>query len=98
PHSYANRPPRLRKSIPFFSDFLYHDILIWTLMMGGIVLLAWTHPWPLGPEADPWAPAPEGIKPEWYFMFMFQILKLLPAHIGPIEGEVFGLMMFGLGG
>ncbi len=98
PYSYANKPARLRKSIPFFSDFLYHDILIWTLMMGGIVILAWTYPWPLGPEADPWAPAPEGIKPEWYFIFMFQILKLLPAHVGPIEGEVFGIMMFGVGG
>jgi quinol-cytochrome oxidoreductase complex cytochrome b subunit len=31
-------------------------------------------------------------------MFMFQTLKYLPAHIGPIEGEVVGILGFGLGG
>lgn len=96
PYSYANKPARLRKSIPFFGDFLYHDLFIWTLMMGALVFLATASPWELGEMADPWAAAPEGIKPEWYFMFMFQILKLLPAHIGPFEGEVVGIVGFGI--
>ena len=43
------------------------------------------------------APAPAGIKPEWYFMFMFQTLKMLPATIGSIEGELVGLALFNLG-
>lgn len=98
PESYTNKPAKLRKSIPFFSDFLYHDMFIWALMLGGIILLANAVPWELGPKVDPWAAAPEGIKPEWYFLFMFQILKMLPAHVGPIEGEVFGIIMFGVAG
>ena len=28
---------------------------------------------------------------------MFQILKFLPAHIGPIEGELFGMGIIGIG-
>ena len=50
----------------------------------------------LGEKADPFAPAPAGIKPEWYFMFMFQTLKYLPPHILWIEGEVVGVAAFGI--
>jgi quinol-cytochrome oxidoreductase complex cytochrome b subunit len=31
-------------------------------------------------------------------MFMFQTLKYLPAHILGIEGEIVGIVAFGLGG
>jgi quinol-cytochrome oxidoreductase complex cytochrome b subunit len=31
-------------------------------------------------------------------MFMFQTLKYLPAHIAGIEGEILGIVGFGLGG
>ena len=46
----------------------------------------------LGKKADPFQPAPIGIKPEWYFMAMFQTLKLLPSHILGIEGELLGVL------
>ncbi|UCC49298.1 MAG: cytochrome bc complex cytochrome b subunit, partial [Gemmatimonadota bacterium] len=42
--------------------------------------------------------APAGIKPEWYFMFMFQTLKYLPAHILWMEGEAVGIVVFMLAG
>ena len=54
--------------------------------------------WPLGTNADPFAPPPAVIRPEWYFMFAFQALKLLPPHIWFIEGEVFGIIVFAIGG
>ena len=43
-------------------------------------------------------PAPPGIKPEWYFLAQFQTLKLIPAHILHLDGEVLGILGFGLGG
>jgi quinol-cytochrome oxidoreductase complex cytochrome b subunit len=49
-------------------------------------------------KADPFASAPAGIKPEWYFLFMFETLKLLPAHVLGIEGELVGLVTFSLAG
>jgi len=49
-------------------------------------------------KADPFTPAPIGIKPEWYFMFTFKTLKYLPGHILGIEGEVVGILGFGIGG
>ena len=36
-----------------------------------------------------------GIRPEWYFLFMFQTLKYLPAKILFLEGELAGLLAFG---
>ena len=45
---------------------------------------------------DAFAPAPAGIKPEWYFLFMFQTLKLLPPKILGVDGEVVGIMAFNL--
>jgi quinol-cytochrome oxidoreductase complex cytochrome b subunit len=52
----------------------------------------------LGAKADPFASAPAGIRPEWYFVYMFETLKLLPAKIGPIDGELVGILSFGLAG
>jgi cytochrome b6 len=49
-------------------------------------------------KADPFAPAPIGIRPEWYFMFMFQTLKYLPARILGINGELVGIGAFGVVG
>ena len=40
--------------------------------------------------------APAGIKPEWYFLFMFQTLKLIPAKILGMDGEVLGIMAFNI--
>jgi len=55
-------------------------------------------PWEIGQKADSFAPTPMGIKPEWYFTFMFTTLKIIPAHIFSIEGEILGIFGFILGG
>jgi cytochrome b6 len=97
-------PPELEKSgrpvrtMPFFPQFLLRDLVGWLSALAVLGALAAYFPWELGIKADPFAPAPAGIRPEWYFMYMFQTLKYLPAKIGPIDGEVAGVLGFGLGG
>lgn len=86
------------KKMPFFPNFLLRDLLFWLLVLNLLAILAVFFPSELGKKADPFAPAPAGIKPEWYFLFMFQTLKYLPANILFIEGEVFGIMLFGIAG
>ncbi len=98
PEYVANLPADKKKLIPFFPNFLLRDVLFWLLAVNILLYLAVFFPWELGEKADPFTPAPAGIRPEWYFMFMFQALKLLPAHVLFIEGEVFGIMAFGLAG
>ena len=84
--------------MPFVPNFLLRDIVGWLSALAVLAALAAYFPAELGKKADPFLPAPAGIKPEWYFMFMFQTLKYLPSHILGIEGEVAGILAFGLGG
>jgi cytochrome b6 len=86
------------RSMPFFPNFALRDLIGWTLAMGILVLLASIFPWELGVKADPMAPAPAGIRPEWFFCFMFQTLKYIPAKVFFINGELLGIVGFGLGG
>lgn len=88
---------KVKKSIPFFPNFALRDAVVWLAVLDLLIALAVFFPWELGVKADPFAPAPAGIKPEWYFLFVFQTLKFLPAHIGPVEGELLGLTVLGLG-
>jgi len=82
----------------FVPNFLLRDIVGWLAALALLALLSALFPWELGLKADPYAPAPEGIKPEWYFGWMFQTLKMLPAHVLKIEGELIGIIGIGLAG
>jgi cytochrome b6 len=84
--------------MPFFPNFLLRDLLLWLIVLNVLAILAVFFPWELGTKADPFVSAPAGIKPEWYFLFMFQTLKYLPAHVLIIDGEVFGVLVFGIAG
>ena len=88
----------IRPGIKFFPNYFLRELVGWALALAILAALASVFPWELGVKADPFAPAPAGIKPEWYFLFMFQTLKYLPASIAGIEGEFVGLVFFGLAG
>lgn len=92
------REGSVKRVMPFFPDFLLRDLVGWLVALAVLAALAAYFPAHLGEKADPFASAPAGIKPEWYFMFMFQTLKYLPAHILGIEGEIVGILGFGLAG
>lgn len=87
-----------KSAMPFFPNFFLRDLVGWLCALGVLAALAAYFPAELGKKADPFQPAPIGIKPEWYFMAMFQTLKLLPAHVLGIEGELLGVLGFGVVG
>ena len=84
-----------RPALRFFPDFLLRDMVGWLLAVGALAALAAFLPWELGKKADPFASAPSGIRPEWYFLWMFQGLKYLPAKIAGLPGETLGVIFFG---
>jgi cytochrome b6 len=88
-------PAKIRE-MSFFPNFLLRELMAWYVALAILAGLAAFKPWELGVKADAFAPAPPGIRPEWYFMFMFQTLKLLPAKIGFVDGELLGVLGFGL--
>jgi cytochrome b6 len=98
PLGYENHLETAKKTMPFFPNFLLRDLLLWLIVLNILAILAVFFPWELGKKADPFAPAPAGIKPEWYFLFMFETLKLIPAHVLFIDGEVLGILAFSLAG
>jgi quinol-cytochrome oxidoreductase complex cytochrome b subunit len=79
----------------FFPDFLLRDMVGWLVAVAVLAALAAFLPWELGVKADPFSPAPAGIRPEWYFLWMFQGLKYLPAKIAGIPGETLGVLFLG---
>jgi cytochrome b6 len=86
------------RTMPFVPHFLLRDMVGWYIALGLLAALAALFPWELGQKADPFGSAPSGIKPEWYFLFMFQTLKKLPPHILGIEGEMVGVLFFAMCG
>jgi cytochrome b6 len=96
PKHFKALPEKEKTYEPFFPTFVLKDAMVWLLFFNLLAACATLAPWSVGKEADPFAPAPVGIKPEWYFLAMFQFLKLLPPMVGPIEGEMLGMGFFAL--
>lgn len=86
--------PAEKREIRFFPNFVLRELMAWYVALGLLGALAALFPWGLGVKADPFASAPAGIKPEWYFLFMFQTLKLIPAKILGADGEMLGILAF----
>ncbi len=66
---------RIKGYEKFFPTFLAKDAIGWLIGFALILYLAVVFPGPVGIEANPLAPAPMGIKPEWYFWAQFLMLK-----------------------
>jgi cytochrome b6 len=81
----------------FFPHFALRDFSGWLFALAALAALAALFPWELGEKADLFAPAYENIRPEWYFVFMFQTLKLVPGgSIAGLEYEAIPIMLFGV--
>jgi cytochrome b6 len=87
-----NQPAR------FFPEFFLRDLFGWTLALALLVAMAALFPWELGEKADPFAPAPVDIRPEWYFVFLFETLKLVPGgSVAGLEFEAIPILLSGAG-
>ncbi len=98
PEKWKELPEEKKKMIPFFPNFMMRDMLLWLMIINILSILAVFFPWDIGVKANELSPAPAGIKPEWYFLFMFQTLKYIPAKILSIDGDVIGVLMFSAAG
>ncbi|MCX8111126.1 MAG: cytochrome bc complex cytochrome b subunit [Syntrophorhabdaceae bacterium] len=87
----------VKKYEPFFPNVLYKDFILWLIALGVVVTLSVFLPPEIGKKADPLAAPPENIKPEWYFLFLFQTLKLFPGDIMGLNGEMIAIILISLG-
>ncbi len=88
--------------MPFFPSFAVRDLLLWLGCLLVLLSLAVFVPygpglpgvdWELGVKADPLMPAYPGIKPEWYFLWVYQLLKEFPPHLLGLEGPQLCLLL-----
>ena len=65
------------RPIPYLPDFIYREAIAWLILLAILITLSIAVPWGLGQPFDLYniTQAPEGIHPEWYFMFAYQTLK-----------------------
>ena len=69
--------------VPFLPDHFIKEVAVMGLIAGVVLFLATLMPMPMGLPADP-LKTPLGIKPEWYFLSVYQILKYVPKNVGII--------------
>lgn len=75
------------KGLPFFPDIIFKDAVIALLVFLILVALAYFLGAPLEARADP-ADTTYTPRPEWYFLFLFQLLKYFPGVL-----EVVGVVV-----
>ena len=65
-----------KKRVPFYPDFILRESLVCLWVFAILITAAILLPAGLRPEGDPLAPAPVGIRPEWYFLAVFEAIRL----------------------
>jgi cytochrome b6 len=98
---HGMRRPRgpLHRRMPLYPDFLLRQGLVCVWLLALLLTTAILWPAELRPEGDLMAPAPEGIKPEWYFLAAFELIRLggdltFLSPIG-ITAELLSLILLG---
>ncbi len=87
--------PDKRKLLPFFPNYMLDEFIAWYVMLAILIVLASLFPAGLEEPADPLR-TPEHTKPEWYFLFLYQGLKVVPRIVGvmaPIVGALVLLVL-----
>jgi ubiquinol-cytochrome c reductase cytochrome b subunit len=75
------RPIDKKNGVPFFPHHVLKEGVVFSLLVGVLITLIVLWPVELGEKADPFV-TPEGIKPEWYFLSTYQLLKYFPKMLG----------------
>jgi quinol-cytochrome oxidoreductase complex cytochrome b subunit len=73
--------PTPQEGIPFAPDHVSRELVVFPLFFALLISLVILFPPEIGEKANPTV-TPEGIKPEWYFLPMYQFLKYPPKVIG----------------
>nr|AGR92603.1 cytochrome b [Chlamydogobius eremius] len=96
----SNNPAGLNTDtdkIPFHPYFSYKDLLGFAIMLFALATLALFSPNYLG-DPDNFTPAnplvtPPHIKPEWYFLFAYAILRSIPNKLGGVLALLFSILV-----
>ena len=83
-----------KKGIPFFPDALFKDAVVSLLVFVVLILLAAFAGAALDERADPSAEFDP--RPEWYFLFIFQLLKYFPGNLEFVGAVLLPIAVMGV--
>ena len=72
---------KTKEGTPLFPHHVTKERVVFFLLLGVLITLSILVPFDLGEKADP-LQTPYAIKPEWYFLSMYQMLKYFPKLVG----------------
>jgi len=100
--------PHEEGGVPFYPHHFLKEVIVAYVAFGVLLLLVALLPPELGEKANPMS-SPHHIKPEWYFLAMYQFLKLFPSQLWLIrdlpylsdtflaEGRAVSILLQGVG-
>ncbi len=98
-----SNPTPPKKLLPFWPHYILSEFIAWYIMLGILIILAAIFPAGLEDKADPFK-TPEHVKPEWYFLAVYQFLKVAavfnflgaeaPRLVGVLAPAVGSVMLF----
>lgn len=97
----SNNPIGLNRNfdkIPFHPYFSIKDLVGFLIALIGLIFISIHNPYLLR-DPDNFIPAnpistPAHIKPEWYFLFAYAILRSIPNKLGGVVALVLSILIF----
>ena len=97
PRRYKHPEYPEEDTIPFFPNYVILEVIVAYLVLAGLIVLASLLPAGLEEKADMFN-TPQHIKPEWYFLWIYQFIKVPSMVIGPgLTAELAGIVIPAIG-
>jgi quinol-cytochrome oxidoreductase complex cytochrome b subunit len=93
PKRPSARPPATEPDEPlrpFFPHYVVDELVAWYVLLAILVVLASVFPAGLEEQANP-LETPAHTKPEWYYLGVYQLLKLVPIKVVGIMLPIIGI-------
>ncbi len=87
-----------KKLLPFWPHYVLSEFIAWYLILGLLIILAAFFPAGLEDKANAFQ-TPEHVKPEWYFLSVYQFLKVASVFnfLGADAPRLLGILLPGIG-
>ncbi len=84
--------------LPFWPHYILSETIAWYIILGVLITLAALFPAGLEEAADAFK-TPEHVKPEWYFLAVYQFLKVASVFgfLGAEAPRLVGILLPGVG-
>jgi ubiquinol-cytochrome c reductase cytochrome b subunit len=97
PRRYKHPEYPEEDTIPFFPNYIILEVIVSFIVLAALIVFATVLPVGLEDKADPFN-TPQHIKPEWYFLWIYQFIKVPPRIIGPgVLAELAGILIPAVG-